>query len=122
MREENGGKDPLLESALRKASGNTIFTGIRTLSAAETIIDTSGGRLVYIDSPLEDRYKRSLLRAREDHVSFDEFSAQDEAEHSGASGIDTSLLAIKAISSRLIINNSTLDEYLRQVDELITKR
>lgn len=120
LRQESGGKDPLLDRALRGVSNNTVFTGIRTLGAAEAIIDIQG-RIVYVDAPLEERYKRSLLRAREDHTSLDEFIAQDEAEHSGATNIDSSLLAIKSIASRVIVNDGTLDDYLCQVDEFVVK-
>jgi dephospho-CoA kinase len=118
LREENGSKDPLLDCALRDVNKNTVFTGIRTIGAAEAITKNRG-RIMYVDAPLEERYKRSLLRAREDHTSFDEFISQDEAEHIGAMNIDTSLLAIKSIASRVIVNDGTLDNYLRQVDEFV---
>lgn len=119
LREENDGKDPLLDRALRDMKNNTVFTGIRTFGAAEAIIETRNGRIIYVDASLEERYRRSLLRAREDHTSFDEFVAQDEAEHNGAMNIDASLLAIKPIASTVIINNGDLDSFLRQIDEIM---
>lgn len=121
LREENDGKDPLLDSALKNVGGDTVFTGIRTVDAAEAIMATERGRLIYVDAPLEERYKRSLTRAREDHSSINEFITQDAAEHNGGFNIDTSLLAIKAIASKVIVNDSTLDGYLRQVDEFVAQ-
>lgn len=119
LREENGGNDPLLESVLKNITNNTVFTGIRTLGAAEMITATEIGRIVYVETPLETRYKRSALRNREDHVSFDEFVVQDRIEHGGSEQIDTSLLSIKAIASTIIVNNSSLDDYLSQIDDII---
>ncbi|MCA9344387.1 AAA family ATPase [Candidatus Saccharibacteria bacterium] len=122
LREENDGIDPLLDCALKDVSGDTVFTGIRTVDAAQAIMDTEKGRLIYIDAPLEDRYQRSLTRARGDHSSFDEFIEQDSVEHNGALNIDTSLGAIKAISSKIIYNDSTLDYFLCEIEEIIIRQ
>lgn len=119
LRAENGGVDPLLERALEDVRSKTVFTGIRTLGAAETIIETGNGQIVYVDAPLKDRYNRSLSRARDDRTSLDEFVVQDSAEHNGAENIDTSLLAIRAIASHVIINDGTFDDYLHKIDELV---
>lgn len=119
LREENDGIDPLLDLALKNVSSSTVFTGIRTIGAARAIMDIKRGQLIYVDATLEERYKRSIARAREDHSAFDEFIAQDVAEHDGAANIDTSLVAIKAIASKIIVNDGSLDNYLRQVEDFI---
>lgn len=119
LRAENGGEDPLLSLALREAKVNTVFTGIRTVKAAESII-SENGRLLYVDAPVARRYKRSIERDRADHSTYEEFIAQDKVEHLGSNDIDTSLLSIRSIASMTIINDGSLHDYLRHVDNFVT--
>jgi cytidylate kinase len=119
LRIENGGNDPLLENALKNIRSNTVFTGIRTVNAAKTILSADSGHLIYVDALLYDRYKRSTDRAWEELGTFDEFVAQDTVEHLGGIGIDTSLTAIKALASKIIFNNTSLTDYLHQIDDFV---
>jgi len=119
LREENDGEDPLLKQSILEITQNTVFTGLRTVNAALTIKELTGGHLWYIDASIRDRYSRSLIRARGDHNSFEEFLAQDNAEHVGAQAIDTSLLAIKGIASVIIPNNGTLINFQKRIDETL---
>lgn len=119
LRKENDGNDPLLKQSIMEIKQNTVFTGLRTVNAALTIKELTGGNLWYIEASIHDRYSRSLIRARGDHNSFEEFLAQDNAEHVGAKAIDTSLLAIKGIATVIIANDGTLINFQNRIDETI---
>lgn len=119
LRSENNGKDPILATALANMQQGTIFTGIRTTEAAASIVNVNSGKILYLDSPVEDRYMRSIERARGDHPSFEEFLKQDKAEHEGTLNIDTSLFAIKALATRVIMNNSTIENLYAEIDNFI---
>lgn len=115
LRASNGSRDPLLAEALAETDQDTIFTGIRTFDAARTLINV-GAAILYITSPLEQRYARSIIRARDDVVSYDEFVAQDEIEHAGAGDWDMALLSIKALASYTILNDGSLAEFRGKLD------
>ena len=93
-------------------SSDTVFTAIRTIDAAYSIINAPG-RILYVDAPLEVRYERSVSRARTDHVSMDDFIVNDQIEKYGAEDTDISLLAIRSIANKVIYNRSSEEVYKR---------
>lgn len=118
LREENEGRDPLLNEALSSLSSDTVFTGIRTVGAAYSIINAPG-RILYVDAPLEVRYERSVSRARTDHVPIDDFIVNDQIEKYGAGDTDISLLAIRSIANKIIYNRSSKEAYKRLLKDFI---
>ena len=95
-----------------------MFTGIRTIDAAYSIIN-SPGRILYVDAPLEVRYERSVSRARTDHVSIDDFIVNDRIEKYGVGDTDMSLLAIRSIANKIIYNCSSEEVYKRLLKDFI---
>lgn len=113
------GYDPLLQQALESCENDTVFTGIRTVDAANTILDQDNGRMLYIYSPIDDRYARSIERNRVDHVPYTTFVTQDRVEHEGNSESDTSLRAIESLASFAINNAGTQEDFFKDIDSIM---
>ncbi|KPB84634.1 non-canonical purine NTP pyrophosphatase [Pseudomonas syringae group genomosp. 3] len=95
-----------------------IITGFRSIKEFEVLksrLNRDDMKLVYIDSPLEVRYERSLKRARSDSAnSIEEFERQNKLQQ------DMGLLEVKK-HSIVILNNESLMSYLKgSVKGLIT--
>lgn len=122
LREEGGG-GVLAKLALEKYHGNkdakingVIVTGIRSLGEAEAI-KAATGILMFVDVPVEERYRRIVARLRdsEARISFEEFKARDDLErYAGSRDADHNLNGIEAMADVLLENTITLDEFLEK--------
>ena len=119
LRDENSGKDPLFSKAMQECTGNTIFTGIRTIEASQLILGHVAGRLLYIESEISQRYLRNISRNRDSSITYEEFIAHDQIEYSGGIKIDMALTAIRGLASKIIVNNNSLQEYYDNLDNFI---
>jgi cytidylate kinase len=93
----------------------TIITGLRSLGEAKTI-KAAGGVLVFVDAPLELRYKRMISRDRdlETQLTLDEFKAREQKElHAGDQDSDFNLLGIKAIADIQLDSSLGMQEYIQ---------
>lgn len=93
-------------------------TGLRSLGEAKSIHE-HGGILVFIDAPLEVRYKRMIGRARdaEVQITLEEFQAREQKEwHAGDGDADFNLRGIKAMSDIVVDNEYSLEEFLGVLD------
>lgn len=74
-----------------------------------------GGQVVWLDAPIELRYQRAIARNKgsEDHVTFEEFKAEEE-EQMRQTGDETTLnlSAVKAKADIFITNdNNNLEDF-----------
>lgn len=110
----------LIESVLNDNDNtNVLFTGLRSVASVEAIVGHNG-KIIYVDSPLPDRYKRSILRGREDNASYGEFVVQDNIENSDLNN-DRSLSAIKKMASFVINNSGTAEELFSNADRVMSE-
>ncbi|MBN2290099.1 MAG: AAA family ATPase [Candidatus Glassbacteria bacterium] len=114
------GPGALAELAL-EALGDTedaVVVSIRNPGEVEVLRRRGDFILVGVDAPLELRYRRARARGRpEDPHSLEEFTAQERAELAGAAG-QQQLDACFALSDRVLVNDGTLEELHRKVEEL----
>lgn len=94
------------------------ITGIRSLGEAKMIRE-NGGILVFIDAPIEIRYKRMIKRARDNEtaISLEEFTAREQKEwYSGDNDADFNLRDIKEMADIVLDRDYSLEEFLQALD------
>ena len=115
LRYENGA-GALVTEAL-KESRPLVITGIRSLGEAKAL-KAAGGTLLFVDAPLEVRYKRVQSRSRDNEtfLTLDEFKANEEKElYAGPNDEDFNIRAIGAMADVTVQNVLPLDEYIELV-------
>jgi dephospho-CoA kinase len=119
-RKENG-QGYLAEKAIGKINGDSVVSGLRNTEEVNVLKKAFGNNfiLLAIDAPFEVRYKWVLGRRRDNiELSFEEFKAEEEAERNanqGAFQVDT----IIQMADKTIVNASSKEDLLRQVDSLV---
>lgn len=89
-----------------------ILDGIRTHSDVQTLKKFPGNLLIYVTASQEIRYQRALKATEkigENKISFEQFKKQDEAE------IEKMIPVIGSTADHIIINEFTLEEYMKEV-------
>jgi len=107
-------------NSIRNYAGVAI-TGIRSLGEAKAI-KALGGTLVFVDAPIEMRYKRMLSRQRDDETktTLQEFTLREETElKSGASDADFNLLEIEKIADVPVINMTSPEDFFKAADKAL---
>lgn len=107
-------------NSIRNYAGVAI-TGIRSLGEAKSIKEI-GGTLVFIDAPIEMRYKRMQSRQRdgETKISLQEFTKREEMELStGMSDADFNLLEIEKIADIPLINMTSPEDFFKAADKAL---
>lgn len=94
-----------------------VVSGLRSLGEAKAI-KTAGGVLVFVDAPIEVRFKRMAERKRdqETKLTLEEFAAQ-EANELAVEGNDDAafnILGIKDMSDHILDNGQSLKDFLAQ--------
>jgi dephospho-CoA kinase len=97
-----------------------VVSGVRSLGEAEAI-KKAGGKLVFVDSPMEIRYERIQARQRsnEESLTFEEFKASEEAEelkvHDNPYVQD--LTGVRELSDILLFNQGDIEAYLAEAEQ-----
>ena len=104
--------------ALEKVK-RAVVVSIRNPGEVEVLRQREDFILVGVDAPLELRWERARDRGRPgDPVSFEEFTAQEQAELAGTTH-QQQLDACLAMSDRVLINDGSLEELYRKMEELL---
>lgn len=108
-------------SSIRTYAG-VVITGIRSLAEAQRV-KSFGGQLVFIDSPIEVRYKRMLERQRDSEVklTLDEFRISEEKEmNSGISDADFNIKQIGEMADIRIENADTEEDFFANAEKALS--
>ncbi|MFZ1522803.1 MAG: AAA family ATPase, partial [Candidatus Saccharimonadales bacterium] len=101
-----------------------VISGMRSVGEAKKV-KSLGGILVFVDAPVEIRYQRAKLRARDEEVrTFEDFKVSEAREWEANYGSNSkqNLRGIKEISDIKLSNNSDLRSFLNQaLDKLNLK-
>lgn len=117
------GSGYLAEIAAKKVTGNAVISGLRNVAEVEYLRKVFGKNfvLITVEAPLETRYKWAIERKRVgDEISFEQFKAEEDAERNGDEYAHQVDILIK-MADRVIINNDTVDEMLKKVDNLVSE-
>jgi len=109
----------LYERCLVDGAQNAVLESLHDVGEA-VFIKEIGGVLLGVDSDMEVRYERAVLRGSEkDHVTFEEFKThmQREEEGVGPHNIRKALV----LADHMIMNNGTIDELHNAVDQWLAK-
>ena len=100
-----------------------VITGIRSLGEMKAL-KQADGIMVYIDAPIEERYRRMIGRARdaEAQVSLEEFRQREEQEmYSGDSDADFNIREIGKQADVKIVNDGTFEEFRGRVIDVLSQ-
>ncbi|HET9098696.1 MAG TPA: AAA family ATPase [Candidatus Saccharimonadales bacterium] len=99
--------------------GGLVVSGLRILGEAQEV-HAQGGKLVFIDAPVEERYRRMVARQRdaEAEKTLEEFMEHERYELEGLGGSDRPhLRAIQAISDIRLDNSGLPELFIASLDE-----
>lgn len=102
-----------------KSYNGLLVSAIRTIGEANKIHQL-GGVMVFVDAPIDVRYKRIIQRKRDEeaNVSFEEYKKREEAELSGGNRDDVqNLNAVRDICDLLLINNKTKEDFYEKAEK-----
>lgn len=101
---------------------HVVISGVRSLGEVEAI-KKAGGRIVFVDSPMEIRYERIKARHRsgEENLSFEEFKASEELEENKThdNPYVQDLTGVQEIADILLFNQGDIDSYLADAEQKI---
>ena len=112
---EAEGAGIFLDRALMQAVDydNVVISGIRSIGEVEAL-KAAGGKLIFMDAPIEIRYKRAFSRGRDEaDVSFDSFKASEEKELHKPEELktDQNIGAMKRHADIILENDDNIDSF-----------
>jgi dephospho-CoA kinase len=114
-----GGPDALARAVLAKVRGKSVIDSIRNPSEVATLKRQPGFILLAIDAPAAVRFERARKRGRnESAATLEEFLAK-EAEERSTDPSAQQLHACLALADRTIINDGSLADLYRQLEDLL---
>lgn len=97
-----------------------VVSGVRSLGEAEAI-KQAGGKLIFVDSPMEIRYERIKARQRsnEENLTFEQFKKSEEDEeltvHDNPYVQD--LTGVREMADILLFNQGDIEAYLKEAEQ-----
>jgi dephospho-CoA kinase len=120
LREEFG-PQVLAERIFKKIKKDSIITSIRNQGEIEFLKEKTNFYLIFVDAPIEERYKRSQKRLKKtDFVTFEEFKKQEQKEKSKSKN-KQQLDLCKKCADYIIINNSSLRILNKKIKDVLRK-
>lgn len=117
------GDDVLVQRALmqvkEEALSHMIVESIRAVAEVETL-KRAGGMLLAVDADVRVRYERIVARASSsDHVSFDQFVAQEQIELNDPDPHGMQKAKVMAMADRTIFNNGSFGDLATAVEQAL---
>lgn len=112
------GADVLARRTMAKVRGPAVIDSIRNLAEVEYLRRQEGFLLLAVDAPVEVRFARAALRGRDESAAdLEAFKRKEEEERRGGED-GQQLEACMAAADRTIINDGTLEELRRRLEEV----
>lgn len=120
---KNFGADEWARRAFSKAEASgakkILLISIRNPREADYLKKVPGFKLWFVDAPIQTRYNRARNRARsDDFSSLDDFLAREKQENS-PTPYNQQLSKVAELADAEIINDKSLSELYRIIDELL---
>ncbi len=116
---ERFGADILARRTMSKIEGPTVIDSIRNTQEVEYFRRQDRFVLVSVVAPVEVRFERVAKRGRkESAANLEEFRRKEEEEMSGGATAQQ-LAACMAMADRTIVNDGTLEELHRKLEDLL---
>ena len=121
LRRKFGNNILALRALKRIKNPNTVISSIRHPSEIAELKKQKNIFLIAIDAPIELRFARSLKRAKPgEEKTFEAFKNQELDESTERKGFQQLRKCIR-MADVLIINDKTIDNLYKKVDEIINK-
>ena len=114
------GADVLARRTMAKIGpgGKAVIDSIRNTSEIACLREQEGFVLLAIDAPIEVRFARVALRGRDESArDLEAFRKKEDEERAGGAKAQQ-LEASMAAADRLIVNDGTLEEFHRKLEEV----
>lgn len=118
MREE-GGSDILARMIMKKIKRPSIIDSIRNPKEVEYLRRNKDFKLLAIDAPVKTRYSRAKKRGRNESASSLQEFKDKEAEEKTSKEKNQQLQNCINMADHILINNGSLDDLYRQIEELL---
>jgi len=119
---ERFGPDVLARRTVDKAGGGgggrAVIDSIRNVREVEYLRRQEGFVLLAIDAPIALRFKRVAVRGRDESAADLEAFKKKEDEERGGGTTAQQLEACMAAADRLIVNDGTIPEFHRKLEEV----
>jgi len=120
------GSSALVERLYQRAKvsgGDVVIESIRTVGEADALQAKGDFFLVSVDADQRTRFERILKRDSEtDHVSFEQFIADEEREMVNADPAKQNIRAVMERADVHFDNNGTFEDLEQQVQEMVKGR
>jgi len=112
-----------VQKALEQAKDQkkVVITGIRSIGEVE-VLQAAGGKLIFVDAPIELRYERAFKRGRDEEIeSFEKFKASEEKElhRPTQNKTEQNIGAIKDMADTVLINDSDLNTFFTEAAQTL---
>jgi len=116
---EKFGPSVLAEGIAKKIKGNAVVDSIRNPEEIKRLSREKDFTLLGIEAPIKIRYKRALVRKRiGEEITFEKFKELEEREKTGDENAQQLGTCMK-MADFVIINEGTIDELHKKIDDLI---
>lgn len=111
-----------LEKYLNEKSSykGIVISGVRSLGEAEAV-KKAGGKIVFVDAPMEIRYNRikDRQRAGEEQLSFEQFKASEEAEELAVhdNPYVQDITGVKELADMILLNDNDTEAFFAQAEQ-----
>ena len=113
------GPDILARRTMDRVRGPSVIDSIRNPREVEFLRRQQGFLLLAVDAPIELRFARARARGRDESAAtLDEFRTKEELEMAG-NETGQQIARCMAMADRIIVNDGTIDELQRKVEELL---
>lgn len=113
------GPDVLARRTMDKVRGPSVIDSIRNPREVEYLRRQEEFVLIAIDAPIEVRFARAQARGRDESAAtLEAFRAKEEIEMAG-SETGQQLAKCMAMADRRVVNDGTLEELWRKVEECL---
>ncbi|MFH0853149.1 MAG: AAA family ATPase [bacterium] len=112
----------IIQKINQEGQRNAQITSVRNPGEWEEIKKTGQAYLISVDAPIELRFQRIKGRQRiDDNIDFEKFKAQEELEQQSTDPASQQLKQMAEMADYTIVNDKTLEELYRKVDEVLEK-
>jgi len=116
---KQGGPDILARLVMDRVRGRAVIDSIRNPKEVEYLKKQRRFILIAIDAPAAIRFERVQKRGRDESARTLAEFVRKEAEENGSDAAGQQLRGCLALADRTIINDGTLEELGRQLEELL---
>jgi dephospho-CoA kinase len=115
---ESFGPDVLARRTMDKVRGPAVIDSIRNTREVVYLRRQEGFVLIALDAPVKVRFRRTAARGRDESASsLEAFQAKESEERAGGETAQQ-LEACMAAADRLIVNDGTIEELHRKLEEV----